>query len=205
MKFKKLLVLTLSITLLFGIGNAWAGDCLDCDAQATADVQPAVGIHGSISIVPGGWDLVIGWPTSVVQDPASNGSGNFGTADVILNADASATGMDKVKMTGYEYFGDGEKGDPGWYQHKSGWTQYKQGGTNGKSWTFLGEHRREVYETIPGVSEAFGRNQLTLTSDVDIHSNSPQTSGLAYTGVHATTMLDIDGVAWAEGTDGCPQ
>ena len=106
---KKYLVLTLA--LLFALSlpiSGIAGDCEgpNCEPTVNADVQPAVGIHGMITIVPGGSDLING---AHVQDPASNGSGNFGTADVTLKADASATGADTIKQVkvGYEYSGEG--------------------------------------------------------------------------------------------------
>ena len=209
--FKKFLVVSLVACMSLFAGNAFAqGDCEgpNCEPTVNADIEPAVDIHGSITIVPGGNDLVIGFPESAIQHTNSGPvGGNFGTADVVLNADAAATGQDTEKFVGYEYTGDGEKGDPGWYRHKWSWVgdALKPGGTNGKSWTFLGTDRTALYELIPGVSESFGRNELTLTSDVNILSNSPQSSGLAYTIVDATTRLDIEGVAWAKGTDGCPQ
>jgi hypothetical protein len=201
---KKLFVCLTVLMFVIGTGAAYA-TCPgpECEPTVNADIQGEVGIHGQIIIVPNGLNIISG---KYVQAPASGpGGGNFGTADVILDANASATGMDTQKLIGYNYFGDGEKGDPGWYEHKWGMVDYKPRGTNGVSWTFLGTDREPIYETIPGESESYGRNKLTLTSGVGIISNSPQISGLAYTLVHATTMLDITGEAWAEGTDGCPQ
>jgi len=140
------------------------GNCLP---TVTSDVQPGVEIHSN------------------VQDPkSSDWAGNWGTADVTLNADAVATGKDSYKternwVDGPYYNWRG--------QLKDGW------------------HLETQEVLVPGESEAYGRNELTLSSDVDIHTNGEQTFGFSYTGVKATTKLDVDGVAWAEGTDGCPQ
>ena len=121
----------------------------------------------------------------VVQDPASDDwAGNLGTANVTLNADASATGKDTYKTVRVKV---------------------------GKVWVerCWGGYWKNIYEyrtiTIPGVSESYERNELTLSSNVDVHTNGLQTDGLSYTRVKATTTLDIDGVAWAKGTNGCPQ
>ncbi len=61
------------------------------------------------------------------------------------------------------------------------------------------------YVLVPGEAEADGTAKLNLTSDVDIYTNGQQPDGLAFTGVKAKTILDIDGVVWAKGTDGCLQ
>jgi hypothetical protein len=208
---KKLFVCLTVLMFVIGTGAAYA-TCPgpECEPTVNADIQGEVGIHGQIIIVPNGLNIISG---KYVQAPASGpGGGNFGTADVTLNADASATGMDTTEWIWvqdtepsdkYAYYlklkgsGAGNVYKKPFVQHPPSPSEWEYVGP------YYGQHKEEVI--VPGESESYGRNKLTLTSGVGIISNSPQISGLAYTLVHATTMLDITGEAWAEGTDGCPQ
>ena len=169
---KKLFTYFTAVLFVFVLFTAPAMSCDDCVPTTNADVEAGVGIYGTITINPDGSDLIGG---TYLQDPASNDTaGNFGTADVTLDADAFATAKDTYKRV---------------------WVRTGRCFWNGRYENVL----------VPGEAEAYGRNVLTLSSDVDVCTNGPQDDGLSYTGVKATTKLDIDGVAWAEGTNGCPQ
>jgi hypothetical protein len=180
--------LVLSVALA---GNVMAfGDCggEPC-TDVTASALPNSAVHQAI-----------------IAPDSTSMNGGKAVGDFIVGGEAQASGRDTVEFVGYEYSGDGEKGDPGWYRHKWGWTQYKHGGTNGRSWTFLGTERTAIYETIAGEAKAFGITDPTMTSSVDIFTNGKQfNSGLSYSFVKSTSELDISGEVSARGTDGCLQ
>ncbi len=142
----------------------------ECTPSVNADIQPQVEIHGTLTILPGGG--LTGLGTIIPGIDNNEWAGSMATADVVLKADASATGMDTVKKV-------------------------RVGG----SWW----HPVYDYVTVPGESESYGRNEFTMSSDFDVDSNSPQVTGLAFTAVNSVSTLDINGIAWAEGTKGCPQ
>ena len=212
---KKLLVLSLVAAMAIFGTNAFATPPCNGPAceQVLANPTGNGEIHGTITIVPNGQNIATG---ASVQHPDSNSQGgNLGTADVIFTSNAAASGKDVVYYSGKDvhyHKGRVDEATGYWLNPQTGdveeheWTVTHQTGFFTKTyyhgvWKYLGKNEN----IIEGEATAVAHNQLTLTSDVDVISNSPQTSGLAYTKVHATTTLDIDGYAKAEGTDGCLQ
>jgi len=196
---KKVIVFMLTVALMMSVGNAWAGDCLDCDAQATADIQPGVALTGA-------------WVNADGNDAWAGGQGK---AEATLDANASATGQDVVYYSGKDihyHNGRPDEATGYWVNQSTGeveeheWTVTHTSGYFSKkyyhgTWKYLGEEQH----VIAGEAEAFGRNELYMTPSVTVLTNGPQDDGLSLTKVHATNTLEIDGLAWAKGTDGCPQ
>jgi len=185
--FKKLLVVVCAaLFLTVGAGSAMAFG--DCGGEPCTDVTASALPNGQIS--------------QAITAPGSDGmNGGKAVGDFVVGGEAQATG--KKVIVGYEYSGAGEKGDPGYYQHKWGRVQFKPGGTNGRSWTFLGTTEIPIWK---GEATAFGIANPTMTSSVNILTNGKQfNSGLSYSFVKSTSEANIDGKVWAKGTQGCLQ
>jgi hypothetical protein len=167
------------IIALFAIAliSAPALACPDgnCTPTVNSDIGPRAEINGSITITPLYSDFQATVDGVIVAAP-----GNTDQYQALGTADANLRADAAA----------------------SGKDSYE------RVWVRTGRHFWDGhYEDVlvPGESEAYGRSVLSLSSDVDVHTNGIQTNGLAYTAVKGTTTLDIDGNAWAEGTDGCLQ
>jgi hypothetical protein len=191
---KKSLFVALFAALLMVAAPAMAEDCNGGDCyQVDASADPGSYIGGYLM--------------NTASTPfAGGGALGFNAA---VTANSAAYGEDtyeRVKV-GYDYYGEncGRRGCTGYFaQKENGQIKWKFN-YSGKGYEYLGAHRSPIYEThvIPGEGEAYASTFPTLSIAVDF--DKFVSDELMTLGVTSVATLNIDGFAWAEGTDGCTQ